>query len=401
MKQTLIATLVTVVLFAGCSVDPLISEEETIDQRLVSEILRSTSLSHIGQMAFPNPLDYNQIPQDPLNQLTREKVDLGRLLYHETSFSTDNLFQETENTYSCATCHFAEAGFQAGILQGLGEGGLGFGSAGEGRFPAKHLLPSKLDVQPLRTPSSMNLAYQVNLLWNGQFGAGGQNSDTYDQWDNVPPTQLNYLGFEGLETQAIAGIKVHRMNFSQDKVTNSPYQQMFDEAFYDWDESVRYSDTTAGLAIAAYERTLLAYDAPFQRWLRGDYAAMSDEEKEGALLFFGKANCSDCHSSPALSGDGFEAIGLNDFIEGEVFFLLPEGEAFKGRASFTKREEDLYKFKIPQLYNLKDSPFYGHGGSFTDIRELIEYKNRGQAENPIVSEEQLSPFFVSLLCTRK
>ena len=92
----------------------------------------------------------------------------------------------------------------------------------------------------------------------------------------------------------------------------------------------------------------------------------------------------------------FHSIGLNDFAPGEVFIADEGDEANLGRASFTKREEDTYRFKVPQLYNLKDSPFYGHGGSFTSIRDLIAYKVNAKAENPLVEEQYLSSYFTPL-----
>ena len=128
----------------------------------------------------------------------------------------------------------------------------------------------------------------------------------------------------------------------------------------------------AAKAIAAYERTLLANQSPFQRWLKGDREAMSVQQLKGALLFFGKAGCSGCHTGPALSSkvgaeaeDVFFAIGFADFdttasnIHGVV-----DDKTSRGRGGFT----DDYKFKIPQLYNLIDTNVFGHGASFTSVR---------------------------------
>jgi cytochrome c peroxidase len=67
-----------------------------------------------------------------------------------------------------------------------------------------------------------------------------------------------------------------------------------------------------------------------------------------------------------------------------------------GRGGFTGNQEDLYAFKTPQLYNLTDSPFYGHGSSFCSVRDVIEYKNAGVSENDRVPNSALSPNFRSL-----
>ena len=159
--------------------------------------------------------------------------------------------------------------------------------------------------------------------------------------------------------------------------------------------------TNAGLAIAAYERTMLSNQAPFQQWLRGDMDAMSAEEKQGALLFFGKAKCNSCHTGPALNSMAFYGMGMKDLFETTeiTYGAGVDSDANLGRGGFTKKAIDYYKFKVPQLYNLKDSPFYGHGSSFRTIREVIEYKNAAVAENPSVPPSQLAVEFVPLNLT--
>ena len=64
-----------------------------------------------------------------------------------------------------------------------------------------------------------------------------------------------------------------------------------------------------------------------------------------------------------------------------------------GRGGFTKNDAEKYAFKTPTLYNLTDSPFYGHGGSFTTIKEVIQYKNDAVAENGRVASRYISPAF--------
>ena len=139
----------------------------------------------------------------------------------------------SEGTYSCASCHFASAGFQAGRFQGIAEGGTGFGINGESREANIQYLEEDLDVQPVKSPSVMNTAYQKIMLWNGQFGATGLNTGTESAWTFDTPKETNFLGFEGVETQAIAGLKVHRMDIDEDNsvIEDLGYKTMFDEAF--------------------------------------------------------------------------------------------------------------------------------------------------------------------------
>ncbi len=384
-----------VIIVMGCTSEYI----ETLDDELRFAINTSKNSKGIASYQMPGSMDFNRIPQDPNNTLTIEKVQLGQLLFHETAFSTTGRFEQLRQTYSCASCHHAAAGFQAGMIQGIGDGGIGYGAAGEGRLIDFEVPMSEIDVQPLRAVSAMNGAFQTNMLWDGQFGATAVNIGTEEQWEEGTPKAINHLGYEGLETQAIAGLEVHRMHYSPDSIDKYGYKDLFDRALGNLQEDMRYSNTGAGLAIAAYQRTLMSSAAPFQQWLRGTESAMTEAQKHGANLFFGKAQCNNCHYGPSLAGMEFHAVGFEDFDVDKVANFDPDDPTMKGRGNFTKKEEDDYKFKVPQLYNLKDNPFYGHGGTFTSIREVIDYKNLALSLNDNVRENQLSEFFVPLELT--
>jgi len=289
-----------------------------------------------------------------------------------------------------------DADFRTFRRQGIGEGGEGFLD----RQKRGSYAPSELDVQPIRTPTTLNTAYQEVMLWNGQFGATGPNAGTESQWTPGTPIAVNNKGFQGLEVQAIAGLGVHRMSFENSRVANDPtYTWLFDMAFPEIPKSDRYTDEHAGLAIAAYERTLLANLAPFQRYLRGNRSAMSDQELRGAELFFGKADCVSCHTGPSLASMSFHALGMDD-LEGPDIFNVDETVQNRpeqlGRGGFTGDPADNYKFKTPPLYNLHDGNFFGHGANFTSVREVIEYKNAAIPQNPLVPASQLAAEFVPL-----
>lgn len=391
MRYLIVIT--TIVLFSSCSQDYGL-EDYKIDQYKINSAVVDAirTASPDGQLSYyqlPASDDYARIPQDPNNALNQEKIELGKLLFHETAFSTDGNFPITGQEYSCASCHHADAGFQAGLAQGLGEGGEGFGHIGEARVRNPLCAPELCDVQPIRSPTILNGAYQPVMLWNGQFGATDVNIGTEDQWTEDTPKAVNHLGFEGLETQAIAGLEVHRIIYDAESVEQHGYKSLWDQAFSDISADERYTRVTAGLAIAAYERTVMSNKAPFQEYLNGNYEALTEDEKIGAQIFFGKGQCIDCHTGPALNKMEFHALGLNEFDPSEVTFYNPEDPARFGRFSFTKNEEDRFKFKTPQLYNLRDLEFLGHGASMHSVREIIEYKNRAIAENPEVPAEVL------------
>ena len=391
MKHLIHILLISSVIFTACGDD---KEEDIIDNQLQEALINTGQ--NLDFYKLPNSTDYNQIPQDPNNPISEAKVELGKLLFHESAFSTEGEFPITKTEYSCASCHHAAAGFQSGLAQGIGEGGEGFGLMGEGRIRNSLCEPSLCDVQPIRTPTVLNGAYQPLMLWNGQFGATDLNEGTDAYWTPDTPKETNNLGFEGLETQAIAGLTVHRIGITPETVVEHSYKELFDNAFGEMDESERYSTITAGLAIAAYERTVMSNQSPFQLYLNGNTLALTDNQKEGAALFFGKAECYTCHTGPSLAKMEFHALGMNEFNPSEVIHYDPEDPAQFGRFTFTTDEAHKYQFKTPQLYNLKGLKFFGHGASLNSIKEVIEYKNNGIAENANIPQSVLSSEFKPL-----
>lgn len=383
-------------MLSACQIDdPVVSNYDSwLEQRL--QAIGGSDWQ--ATFTLPASDDYAAIPQDPRNPLTREKVVLGQLLFHETGLALKPKYATGESTYSCASCHFASAGFQAGRWQGIGDGGIGAAANGMARSKNPDYLEAELDVQPIRSPAAINTAFQRVMLWNGQFGATGPNLNTEAAWTAGTPKATNHLGYEGLETQAIAGLDVHRLVIDYDKMEEVGYIALFDQAFPDKSKEERYSTEMAGLAIAAYERTLLANEAPFQQWIRGDQQAMTDLQKQGAILFFGKAQCAPCHGGPALNSEAFHAYGMGDLdqVSEAVFNTPPTAAEHRGRGGFTGNPQDNYKFKVPQLYNLSDSPFFGHGGTMRSVREVVAYKNAGIPENSRVPAGALSEHFYPL-----
>ncbi|MFN8347960.1 MAG: cytochrome c peroxidase [Spirosomataceae bacterium] len=380
--------------------------ETSGDQQLRQALSTASAGKGLPYYLLPESTDFQNIPQDPRNPLTADKVALGKLLFHETGLSMNPNKSAGYQTYSCASCHHAKAGFQACVPQGIAEGGSGFGKSGESRTIGSGYTAKEVDVQAIRSPSAMNVAFQKNILWNGQFGATHLNLGTEAAWSVGTPKEKNKLGFEGLETQAIAGQGVHHLGFNPNFIINkTEYRELYDKVFgLKTINNPEQSVINVGLAIAAYERTLFSNQAPFQRWLKGEYSAMTDDQKSGAVLFFGKARCYTCHNGPALANMEFHSLGFRDLTNGQygnniVVNAGSEKVEHKGRGGFTGRAADMYKFKVPQLYNLKDSPFYGHGASFTKIEDVIAYKNAAVSQNANVPRAQLASEFVPLQLT--
>lgn len=386
------------------------SDRQSLTDSLIQKLSMHSDRGGLDAFKLAEKNDLAGVPQDPANPITRAKITLGRFLYHETAVSTEGTDPDRAETWSCASCHHVAAGFKAGIPQGIGDGGVGFGADGANRMLLQGLdatapagdatLP---DVQPVTSPTVLNTAYQDVMLWNGSFGnAPGSINSSAQNLDTAGPeaVKANTFGLSGLETQVLAGTRVHRQRFDNESIlqTNSEYRYLYNRAFPDGDTGyipnngtvVSAADLGAAKAIAAYERIVLSNLAPFQRWLSGDQGAMSVQQLRGANLFFGKADCVSCHTGPALSSpvgatadQVFFAVGFSDFDTSHSQIHGTVDDATKrGRGGFTGDPADDYKFKIPQLYNLADTNVFGHGASFGSVREVVNYKNAAVAQNP-------------------
>ncbi len=372
-----------------------------LDEELMSLVLEDSPTGRVDYWKIANSQkNLDDIPQDPKNPLNRAKVELGKLLFYETAMAIKPVHAQNKGTYSCSTCHIPNAGFKAGRIQGIADGGIGFGVNGESRRKMSNYAETEMDVQGIRPLSVVNVAYAAeNTLWNGSFGYSGPNEGTEHRWTESVDEGLsnNKLGFQGLEAQNIQGIKTHRLSITKDMIESMGYKSMFDEAFPEMTEDERYSDFAMSLALSAYLRSLTADGAPFQQWLKGDRNALTESQKRGAIVMFGKGNCTQCHSSPGLNATKFFALGLNDLDRHATF---NEGSLTKkknfGRGGFTGKVNDLYKFKVPTLYNLKGSSFFFHGSSARSLEEVVEYKNAAKPENTNVHPDLIAADFKPL-----
>ena len=353
---------------------------------------------------LPASDDFDNIPQDPSNEITAEKVALGKLIYHETGI-TEGDIAPSEGTFSCATCHSAQNGFKSGIRQGIGEGGIGF----DHRMIMEGVNPEDVDVQPVASPTVLNTAFQEVMLWNGQLGneIGGVVNVGIDpdrHFTEGTPKEANLRNLSGLETQAVAGLGVHRQGTNNPNAllrTNETYRQMFEDAY-----GVAEPDDmleAAALAIAAFERTVLSNEAPFQNYLRGDETAMTETQVAGAEVFFGKGNCYACHNGAALSSpkgamadDIFMTVGFHDLDIWEDVIGEVNEATREGRGGFTGDTLDKFKFKVPPLYNLIDTEVFGHGASFASVEDVVRYKIDAVPQHPQVEIGDLDYRFTPL-----
>lgn len=399
-KQLGCLVYLSVIILAMSCTEDRVDTSANLDYELEQAISRYSMTGDHSYYVLPDERDLASIPQDPKNPLTKEKVQLGKFLFFETAFGIDSKHNSSQGTYSCASCHIPEKGYRPDNVQGIADGGMGYAHE-RGMNP--EYTEEDLDVQEARPLNLINVAFVKNTSWNGQFGHGGANIGTEDVWGERLDTRRNHLGYEGLETQNIQGLLTHRMLVNKVLTDQYGYTEMFDESFSEYDTSNRYTTITASLAISAYLRTVLATRAPFQDWLRGESSAMTTEEKKGAMLFFGKANCNRCHYEKNLGSGEFHALGVKDMDQhpASVKADNPLARRNLGRGGFTKKEEDYYKYKVPGIYNIGDSDFFFHGSSVKTLEELIEYKNIAEKENERVNDENMSPKFIPLNLTEQ
>lgn len=348
---------------------------------------------------LPESHEFEKIPQDTSNPISDVKVQLGKFLFFDPAISFNPKCTAAARTFSCATCHFSSAGFQAGIRQSIAGGGRGHGF-----LRIKHTLcdSSEVDVQLLRTPSIVNCAYQEVQLWSGKMGCCGPNTGSDSLWKKGTFLELNGLKMSGVETQARVALEAHGFRMSPPLITNTVYGQLFDSAFHGVRSDLIYRRFTMAKAIAAYERTVLTNQAPFQKWLKGDSNALTQNQLHGAYLFFDKAKCDKCHTGPALNSMSFHALGFDDMSGIDIIEKKDApSDVTLGRGGYTNLEKDKFKFKVPQLYNLKNIEFLGHGGNFCSIEEIVRYKNEAISQNPNVSDKYLSLDFKPLHLNNK
>ncbi len=336
------------------------------------------------------PEDIHQLPQhrlddgtiDPIFEITDARVALGKLLFHEPLLNDFNTTPVTHMTVSCATCHFVEAGFRAGQAECFGIGGVGFiDNKGQARrrpipsllaldeAPTPVSVTDTLDNPGIVSPSVNMVAYFDEMLWNGLF--------------------VTVVELPAVERQVRAALEAHRIG--TDSIHDVPeYLPLFQAAFPDMSDlpPLQLIDNFQIIrSIAAYERTVVSNQSPWDAFLAGDDAAMTHQELDGAELFFGKANCAACHSGPALGSTTYHAFGTAEHP------AIPEGEHDLGRFIVTQDPDDRYKFRSMTVRNLRGyGPFF-HSGSAQTVEDVIRYKNAGIPDQEI---DTLSPLFTPL-----
>jgi cytochrome c peroxidase len=294
------------------------------------------------------------IPED--NAMTPERVALGRRLFFDPRLSRDG-------TVSCATCHDVTRGFtdQRKVSEGI-DGQLGRRNA----------------------PTTLNVALLQTLFLDGR-------SPSLDHQARMPIINPIEMGMPDGKAAVVA--------ISGD----TEYQKTFEQAY---GREINYEDM--GRAIAAFERTLIFMDSPFNRFLKGDKNAISEEAKEGWALFNGKARCVTCHpmnpSNPLGTDNRFHNVGVSarhqdfDGLAKGTLKALKEDNSDEtldrlalntdmseiGRFMVTRNRSDIGGFRTPILLNIGITPPYMHDGSLVTLWDVMDHYNKGGEPNPFL-----------------
>jgi len=256
------------------------------------------------------------IPGD--NPQTSEKIALGKKFFWDKRWSTSG-------TVACVSCHQPDHGWTD---------------------PQRFSTNFAGKPTPRRAPTLVNRLFSDSQLWTGLRVS--------------------------LEEQALKD-----SNRTDEKVVEHlgavpAYQQEFRKVF-----GRELNPDGVAKAIAAYVRTIVSGNSPYDRFRAGDKSAMSAAAQRGLAVFEGKALCARCHAGFNFTDEGYRNIGVG----------MDKENPDLGRYAVTKIESDKGAFKTPTLRDVAKRTPYMHDGSQKTLDEVIAFYNQGGHKNPWLSSE--------------
>jgi cytochrome c peroxidase len=293
----------------------------------LSLLLATLALGGTASAAEPGikvPAGLKPVPIPKDNPHTAAKVELGKQLFFDPRLSRDN-------TISCASCHDPKHGWSNNAQ---------FATGVRGQIGGRS------------SPTIINSAFQILQFWDGRA--------------------------ELLEGQALGPMaNPIEMYMTLDEVVDrlnkiEGYRKQFQTVF-----GANANEKNIAKAIAAFERTILSGDAPYDRYKAGDKSALSPAAEHGFKLFFGKAHCSACHTGPNFTDGAFHNIGVG----------MEKDDPDLGRYVHSKMVGDKGSFKTPTLREIARTAPYMHDGRFKTLADVVNYYNQGGHANPQLDEE--------------
>jgi cytochrome c peroxidase len=292
------------------------------------------------------------------------RVELGRLLFWDPILSGD---RDT----ACATCHHPLLAYADGRDLSLGTGSVGLG-------------PHRVDRSNGRIPSvKRNAPTILNTAFNGVDDRGQRRRGFDGTLGSVDQTRAPMFWdrrARSLETQALEPIKaleeLRGTAYAEDAAVDAvvtrlggipEYVRLFRAAF-----GPGASIDASGLsqAIAAFERTLVAMNSPFDRFRGGDVDALTAQQRRG-LELFDRVGCDRCHDGPMFSDFDVHAEGVREHQK------LTQPDSGDGR----------FRFRTPSLRNVALTAPYMHNGTLATLQDVLQFYDRGRSENANVSHD--------------
>ncbi len=270
------------------------------------------------------------VPKD--NPMTPAKIELGKQLFFDPRLSVDG-------TVSCNSCHNVMSSGTDNRAVSVGVNGQKGGRS---------------------APTVWNAAYLSAQFWDGRAA-------TLEDQAKGPILNSIEMGMPSQETvvkrlQAIPG-----------------YRDAFAEAF-GAGNTITYDNVAK--AIATYERTLVTPDSAFDRYMRGDKAALSEAAQRGMTLVE-QVGCTSCHNGPVFAGPGTLAMGQGFYQKFPTFAGSKYDVAYgllldEGRAATTKKLEDKHLWRVPTWRNVALTAPYFHNGSVKTLNEAVRVMAKTQ-----------------------
>ena len=293
---------------------------------------------HARRVAMYNdalPEDRAGEPVRPIDEYVAydpAKAALGFDLYHDKRLSVDN-------TVACASCH-------------------DLATAGVDNHQYSHGVNDLLG--GVNAPTVYNAVYNFVQFWDGRAATLAAQA----AGPPLNPVEMASPSFESI---------VEKLN--ADKAFVKSFKAVYPEGI---------SEATITDAIEHFERTLITPNSRFDKWLRGDDAAITAEEFEGYELFK-KYDCATCHAGKNLGGLSYELMGLRKhYFEARGLEMTEEDN---GRYKETKQERDRHRFKVPGLRNVEHTWPYYHDGTRETLEDAVRDMGTYQSGVELTDEE--------------
>lgn len=252
---------------------------------------------------------------EPTN-IDARKALLGYALYHDARLSVDN-------TVSCASCH------------GLSTAGVDNKQYSEGVEGQKG---------GVNAPTTYNAVYNFVQFWDGRAGTLAEQA----AGPPLNPVEMASTSFDEIVAK-----------LEKDRAFAAAFKAVYPDGL---------NQTNITNAIEEFERTLVTPNSAFDKWLKGDDTALTEEELRGYELFK-KYDCATCHVGANLGGESYELMGLRRHYFAERG--LPLTEEDNGRYKQTMEERDRHRFKVPGLRNVELTWPYYHDGTRATLSEAV------------------------------